>query len=235
MMPMRSFGRPSINFRVTSRIASTRVASEPPIVKSFVNIDPETSSTSIMSIPLASTCVRLLPSCGRASPTMNTANVAKITARKIFPARLALSLPIACRAVVDEKVSAAASPRFPRKYASNGMANNNKSSHGRTNVSAVSAGHQSNSRKMSSLYKAGCFFQQEPAVSRCRLVTRELDQVALVQKIFEQRFLVFGKRRRLGQRSKKFDRRLSRHRQRVLLGHVASKNVRYANAKPVGI
>src|SRR5438874_1940561 len=56
--------RPSMNFRVTSRIASSRVARSPPIVKSLVSIDPDTSSTSIMSIPLASTWVRLLPSCG---------------------------------------------------------------------------------------------------------------------------------------------------------------------------
>jgi len=47
---MRSFGRASMNFCVTSRIASTRVASWPPIVKSFVSIEPETSSTSMISI-----------------------------------------------------------------------------------------------------------------------------------------------------------------------------------------
>src|SRR4026207_520541 len=51
MMPMRSFGRASMNFRVTSRIASTRVASWPPMVKSFVSIEPETSSPRLMTIP----------------------------------------------------------------------------------------------------------------------------------------------------------------------------------------
>ena len=63
-----------MNFRVTSRIASIRVAESPPTVKSFVNIEPETSSTTMMSMPLASTSVRLLPSCGRASARMKMAS-----------------------------------------------------------------------------------------------------------------------------------------------------------------
>ncbi len=69
----------------------------------------------MMSIPLASTWVRLLPSCGRASAITNIASEATNIARKILPARAALCLPIARRVDVDEKVSAAAGPRFPRR------------------------------------------------------------------------------------------------------------------------
>ena len=115
MMPMRSFGRPSMNLRVTSRIASTRVACSPPIVKSLISIEPETSSTIMMSIPLASTCVRLLPSRGRASATMKMARLRKSSARRILPARAALDLPSPRRTVVEEKTSAAAGPRWPSK------------------------------------------------------------------------------------------------------------------------
>src|SRR6266487_7127102 len=190
MIPIRSFGRPSMNFLVTSRIASSRVASSPPIVKSFVSIDPETSSTSMMSIPLASIWVRLLPSCGRASPTTKIASEASSSARRIFPARAALCFPIARRLAVDEYVSAAAGPRFPRKYASKGIASSSRSSHGRANVNAVFAGHHSNSRKLASFQKADRFLQQQFAVQGCRVIPRELDQVASIQEIFEQRFLV---------------------------------------------
>ena len=150
MMPIRSFGRPSINLRVTSRIASTRVASCPPMVKSFVSIEPETSSTSMMSIPLASIWVRLLPSCGRASAITKIASETSSSVRRIFPARAALRFPIARRLAVDEYVSAAAGPRFPRNHATNGIASSNKSSHGRANVNALFAGHQLNTVVMSS-------------------------------------------------------------------------------------
>src|SRR6202008_2816570 len=51
---------------------------------------------------------------------------------------------------VEEKVNAAAGPRLPRRYASNGIASSNKSNHGRANVSALCAGHQSNNPVMSS-------------------------------------------------------------------------------------
>src|SRR5213080_5492610 len=84
------------------------------------------------------------------------------------------------------------------------MAKRSKSSQGRANVRAVFAGHQSSKRKLLSFHKARRLFQQKPAIRRCRFVTRELDQVAPVQKIFEQRFLVRRKRRRFRQGGKKF-------------------------------
>jgi len=63
-------------------------------------------------MPLASICVRLLPSCGRARATTKKASVRKSSARRILPTRAALFFPIACRLAVDEKVSAAAGPLF---------------------------------------------------------------------------------------------------------------------------
>jgi hypothetical protein len=45
---------------------------------------------------------------------MKIANVAKASARRSLPAREVLCLPIPRSVVVDEKVSAAAGPRFPR-------------------------------------------------------------------------------------------------------------------------
>jgi hypothetical protein len=80
--------------------------------------------------------------------------------RRILPARAALVFPIARRLAVDENVNAAAGPRFPRNQASNGTASSNKSSHGRANVNALFAVHQSNSRKLSSLHKTERFVQQ---------------------------------------------------------------------------
>ena len=154
-----------MNFRVTSRMASTRVASCPPMVKSFVSIDPETSSTSMISIPLASTWVRLLPSCGRASAMTKIASDASSSDRRIFPTRAALCSPMTRKADVDENVKAAAGPRFPRKYASTGIASNRRSNHGRAKVSPVLVGHQSDSCKLlTSFHKSGCFFEQQLAV-----------------------------------------------------------------------
>ena len=194
MMPIRSFGRASINLRVTSRIASTRVACSPPIVKSLVSIDPETSSTSMMSIPLASIWVRLLPSCGRASAKTKTANVASNSERRIFPARDALCFPISASGLVEEKSKAAIAPRFPRKYASSGMAKRSKSSQGLANVRAVLAGHHSGSCKLTSMDKARRFVEQHSTVRCCCLVTRELDQVTSIQKVFQQLPFTFRKR-----------------------------------------
>src|SRR5207244_5832668 len=208
-MPMRSLGRPSINLRVTSRTPSSRVASWPPIVKSFANIEFETSSTSMMSMPLASTWVRLLPSCGRASAMTKKASAAKTNARKNFPARAALCLPIARSVVVDEKVNAAAGPALPRRYASSGMTIKSKSNHGRANVSAVFAGKKSNSCKFASSYETKCFLEQQLAIGRSRVVARELDQIAAIEKIGEERFRVFGERDRVSQRDQKLDRSLA--------------------------
>src|SRR5262249_26381208 len=147
-------------------------------------------STSMMSIPLASTWVRLWPSCGRARAITKIANVAKINARRNFPARAALCLPIARKVDVDEKVSAAAGPRLPRKYARSGIASRSRSSHGRANVSAVFCGHQSSKCKLLSFHKTRGLFEQQPAISRTCIVTGEFDQVAPIQKILEQRFFI---------------------------------------------
>src|SRR4029077_16706263 len=106
--------------------------------------EPETSNTSMMSIPLASICVRLLPSCGRARATTKKARARSSNARRILPIRAALCFPIARRLAVDEYVNAAAGPRLPRNHASNGIASNKSSSHGCANVNALFPWNQSN-------------------------------------------------------------------------------------------
>ena len=96
----------------------------------MVNIEPETSSTTMMSIPLASTWVRLFPSCGRAMATAKSARLRRKMARRSFPARAALVFPSARKAAVDENVRAAPGPLFPRRYASKSTARRSRSSHG---------------------------------------------------------------------------------------------------------
>ena len=46
--------------------------------------------------------------------------------RKICPAREALRLPSARRVVVEEKIRAAAAPRFPRSQASSGTSSKSR-------------------------------------------------------------------------------------------------------------
>ena len=90
---------------------------------------------------------------------MKIAMDASSNVRRIFPARAALFFPIERRLAVDENVNAAAGPRFPRYQANKGIASSSKSSHGRANVSALFAVHQSNSRKLSSFHKTERFVQ----------------------------------------------------------------------------
>jgi hypothetical protein len=88
------------------------------------------------------------------------ASEASSSVLRIFPARAALFFPIARRLAVDEYVSAAAGPRFPRKYASKGIASSSRSSHGRANVNAVFAGHHSNTFVMSSEVETSQYWYQ---------------------------------------------------------------------------
>ena len=121
--------------------------------------------------------------------------------RRTLLARAALCFPIARKTDVDENIKAAVGPRFPRKYASNGIASNRRSNHGRVKVSPVLAGHQSDSCKLlASFHKSGRFLEQQVAVCRSRLIARKFDQVASIQKIFKQRFLIARKLARVGQR-----------------------------------
>src|SRR6266581_2335437 len=117
----------------------------------------------------------------------------RVTSR-MASTRVALGFPMTRKKDVDENVKAAAGPRFPRKYASTGIASNRRSNHGRAKVSPVLAGHQSDSCKLlTSFHKSGCFFEQQLAICRSRLIARKLDQVASIQKIFEQRLLIARK------------------------------------------
>src|ERR1041385_229146 len=233
MIPLVSLGRPSMNFRVTSRIASIRVADSPPTLKSFVNIDAETSSARMMSMPLASTCVRLFPSCGRAIAIAKKATLSSIKARRNFPARAALDLPIACKAVVEENVSAAAGPLLPRNHASNGIASRRRSNHGCAKVRAAPPKNQSRRFKLASCHELLCFLEEPLAVVNGRVVARELNQIAPAQEIFEKRFLILRERRTLREHAEKLERSLARHRQLILFGHVTPQDILNRDAELV--
>src|SRR5207253_1449777 len=233
IIPIRSFGRASMNLRVTSRTASNRVASSPPMVKSFTSIELETSSTSMMSIPLASTWVSDLPSCGLAIPTIKAARASQTKARKIRPARLVLLFPIARNGAVAENTIAARGPNLPRSHASKGMSSSNSSNHGRAKVSAWPPS-QSRGDKCASFHELARFIQEETAIRRRRFIARELNQVTAIQKISEQRFLVVTEIRSGGNGIQKFDRCLSGHRQIELFHYVTSQNIRNANAELIG-
>src|SRR5688572_9470946 len=149
-------------------------------------MEPETSSTTMMSIPLASTCVRLFPSCGRAIAIVSNARLTSSIARRNLPARAALLFPSARNVAVDENVSAAAGPLLPRQYASSGMASSSNSSHGCAKVRAEFIGNQSRRFKFPSFDEPGCLLQKKAAVFDRRVVTGEFDQVATIQEVFEQ-------------------------------------------------
>src|SRR5256714_353904 len=215
MMPIRSLGRASMNLRVTSRIASIRVACSPPIVKSFVSIEPETSSASMISIPLASTWVRLLPSCGRAIATARNASATSRRARRNLPARAALLFPSERNANVEEKVNAAAGPLLPRNQASSGIASNSKRNHGCAKVSAEFFDNQSGRFKLCSFYKLDRFLEEAAAVVGSRVVTGELDQVAPFEKMLKQRSFLRRERRAFCQHGQELERGLARDRQLI--------------------
>ncbi len=67
---MRSLGRSSMNFETTDLTTSMRLTRRLSTRKSSACMEPETSSPSTMSMPLAVTSVRLLARCGRARPTI---------------------------------------------------------------------------------------------------------------------------------------------------------------------
>src|SRR2546423_5637320 len=224
MMPIRSLGRASMNLRVTSRIASIRVAASPPIEKSFVSIDPETSSARMISIPLASTWVRLLPNCGRAIAMAKNARLRSRSARRNFPARAALLFPSERKTAVDEKVNAAAGPLLPRNQARSGIATNSRRNQGCAKVSAAFAGSQSRRFKLRSFHELDRFLQQPAAVGGSRVVTGELDQVAPFQEILQQRSFLRRKWRAFRQHPKKFERSLARDRQLILFPDVAPQD-----------
>ena len=147
-----------MNLRVTSRTASRRVASSPPMVKSFVNMEPETSSTSMISIPLASIWVKLFPSCGRAIAMIKAVRASQTRARRNRPARLALLFPIARNGEVAEKMTAALGPIFPRNNARAGINNRKSRSQGRSKLSVWPFSH-SCGNKHSSFHKTARFIQ----------------------------------------------------------------------------
>src|SRR5205823_7860068 len=72
-------------------------------------------------------------------------------------------------------------------------------------------------------------------VRSCCLVPCELNQVATIQEIFEQRLFVFGKLRRTSESIEKLHRSLPGDWQPELLRHVAPENVGHANAEAIWI
>src|SRR4051812_26575424 len=111
-------------------------------------------------------------------------------------------------------MSAAAAPRFPRRYARSGSASKARNHHGWTKVRAVSLGSQFqlSGFKLSPLHEACGFLEQQFAVGGGCFVARELDQVAPIQEVTEQRSFVLGEGRRLRERFEKFYRCLPCHR-----------------------
>ena len=133
-MPSRSLGRCSRNSSLTFLTTEIRLAGWLPIVKSSASIDPETSSNSMMSMPLASTWVIDLPFCGRASAMMSNANAQKNKPVRKLPARLCTRLPRDRSASVEEKTTVGEPPGCPRRNASNGTSNSSSNNHGFANV-----------------------------------------------------------------------------------------------------
>ena len=112
------------------------------------------------------------------------------------PAREVLRLPSARRLAVEEKTNAAAAPRCPRSHASSGTRSRSKSSHGcaKENPQGEFEDQKLGRLKRTSFYELTRFIEQEPAVFRRRVVARELDQVAAVQEIAEERLFIRRKR-----------------------------------------
>ena len=151
----------------------------------------------MMSIPLASTWVRLLPSCGRARATIRSARLRRSSARRNLPAARGAGLSRARAAsLVDEKVNAAAGPRLSAQIGQqrNAPGEAGAATDARKSVPSC-AGNQSGRFKLPSLHKPRRFLEEQPAVLGRRVVARELDQVAAIQEILEQRLLVVGKGR----------------------------------------
>ena len=98
--------------------------------------------------------------------------------------------------LVEEKTSAPLGPRFPRRYASKRQREQQQQQPRlRESQRAISRESQSGRCKLASLHKARRFFEQQFAVGRRRIVTREFDQIAAIQKVAEQRTFVGGKMR----------------------------------------
>ena len=110
-------------------MASTRLARWPLMEKSSVSIEPETSRAIMMSMPLASTCVKELLNCGRANATTASARVRMSSASENAPARAERGRPSDWRIAVDEYITAGAPPGRPRRHASsagNSRSNNHQ-------------------------------------------------------------------------------------------------------------
>ena len=101
------------------------------------------------------------------------------------PAREVLRLPRERKVEVDEKTSAAAAPRCPRNHASSGTRRRSRSSQGRAKEKCQGelGERKSGSCKRASFHKPLRFIEQKPAVFPGRVVAREFDQVATIEKI----------------------------------------------------
>ena len=113
----------------------------------------------------------------------------------IRPAREVLRLPSARSVAVEEKTSAAAAPRWPRNQASSGTSRSSKSSHGcaKEKCQGEFGERKSGRLKHGSFHKTNRFIEQKPAVFQGRVVARELNQVAAIQEIGQERLLIAAK------------------------------------------
>src|SRR6476646_4892927 len=151
------------------------------------------------------------------------------------PAREVRRRPSARRVAVEEKTSAAAAPRWPRSHASSGTRRRRSNSQGcaKENPQVEFGKSKLGRLKHASLHKTIGFVEQEAAVFPRRVVARKLNQVASIQKIRQQRLFIAAERSRR-EHVEKLDRSLACNRQLILLGHVATENVRDLDAELIG-
>ena len=110
------------------------------------------------------------------------------------PAREVLRLPRLRKVVVEEKTRAAAEPRWPRSQPSNGTRKSRSNNQGWAKESAQGEfeGQNSDRLKCASFHKPIRFLQQQTAILPGGVVTSELNQIAAVQEIAQERLLVAG-------------------------------------------
>jgi hypothetical protein len=164
------------------------------MVKSLINIEPETSSTSMMSMPLASTCVRLFPSRGRASPMMKQRQRQEQQRAQYLTRARGAALAEAAqhdRGREDERGSGST---LSAQVSDQRQEQEKQEQPRIANENSVPVGSQLRRFKLASFHKARRFLEQQLAVGSRRVVSCKFNQVAALQKITQQFAFISGKR-----------------------------------------
>jgi hypothetical protein len=85
--------------------------------------------------------------------------------------------------------------------------------------------------KRTSPDKFVCLIQQKATVLRARFITGELDQIAAVKEVAQERLFLARKWRSGREGVQKLDRSLARHRQLILLGYIPAQNIGNSNTE----